>query len=138
MQSTMADNPSASQDAAPSLSYEAVRSKISTIKTALDALTAGGVDAVVLSDGAFLVGNAKTSVTQSEARYRHLINQMGGYVAELLPNGEVLYLNEAMASLLGCDATDGVNLDFFERLRSVTMQTCTDELKMQFLQLAEL
>jgi diguanylate cyclase (GGDEF)-like protein/PAS domain S-box-containing protein len=125
-------------DTAENLSFDAVRSRIVIIETAFDDLTARGVDAVMLRNGAMLVGHAKTSIQQSEARYRHLINQMGGYVAELLPSGEILYLNEAMAKLLGCNAAALGGFDFFEKLLPSQMAVAPQALRDQFLRGGEL
>jgi diguanylate cyclase (GGDEF)-like protein/PAS domain S-box-containing protein len=66
-----------------------------------------------------LVGDANRSIAQSEARYRHLINRMGGYVAELQGTGEILYLNDALAHLLGFEGKDLLGQDFFAQLEMI-------------------
>jgi diguanylate cyclase (GGDEF)-like protein/PAS domain S-box-containing protein len=129
---------SASAINADDLRIDGIRSRLPGVESTLADLVAGGVDALVLRDGTFLIGDASAAVTQSEARYRHLINRMDGLVAELRPSGEILYLNAAMSILLGHSAAAMGGGNFFDQLFQLQIAANSKALKTQFLEADEL
>jgi diguanylate cyclase (GGDEF)-like protein/PAS domain S-box-containing protein len=130
-------NSAAMLDASP-VSAEEVRLAIASIATAMQTLAAAGLDTVVLPDGPLLVGDAKCTISQSEARFRHLINRMGGFVAELRGTGEILYLNEALINLFGLAGKEFVGLDFFAQLKQIQERPRIEVLGQAFLGQGEL
>jgi diguanylate cyclase (GGDEF)-like protein/PAS domain S-box-containing protein len=117
---------------------EDIRRAIAAIETAMQTLAAAGLDTVTLSDGPLLIGEATRSIPQSEARYRHLINRMGGFVAELRGTGEIVYVNDALAHLFGSAASALAGCDFFSQLESIQATARVDELGQYFLGQGEL
>jgi diguanylate cyclase (GGDEF)-like protein/PAS domain S-box-containing protein len=115
-----------------------VRTAIATIESAMQTLAEIGLDTIVLRDGPLLVGDAKRSIALSEARYRHLITRMGGFVAELRGTGEILYLNEALAKLFGCMGNALVGQDFFAQLDKIEVEPHIESFAQTFLGQGEL
>ncbi|MBK9444172.1 MAG: EAL domain-containing protein [Comamonadaceae bacterium] len=115
-----------------------VQQKLSAINAALDDLASEGVDALVTAEGPVLMGGARAAVTQSEARYRHLINRMSALVAELSPNGEIIYLNDAITSICGFSAMELTGRDWFDLLLPLGASKSLAGLRELFLQGGEL
>ena len=115
-----------------------VHKQLSAIQDAFAGLAKEGVDSVVTRDGAFLVGGAHSAVTQSEARYRHLINRMAAVVVELAPSGEISYLNEAMTQITGFSDAELNGCNWFDLLLPLEKSTPRDTLRQQFLESGEL
>jgi PAS domain S-box-containing protein len=120
------------------LDAEQVQRPIASIEVALQVLAEAGIDTVMMQDGPLLVGAAKLAITQSEARYRHLINQIGGFVAELRLSGEVVYANEALVRLLKCDAHELQGSNFFNQLHKVHVSPRLDNFHQLFAEKREL
>jgi PAS domain S-box-containing protein len=68
-------------------------------------LAAGEIDAVVdpATSAPILLSRAQAAVARSEARYRDLVNRAPSIVCELTPDGETLFVNDAVRTLLGHD-----------------------------------
>ena len=88
--------------------------RLSETDSALSALTAGQVDAVLdpTTAAPILLSRAQEVLTRSEARYRDLITRAPSIVCELEPNGIVVLINEAIRSIMGWDpeVLTGANL----------------------------
>ena len=115
-----------------------VQKQLSAIKVAFAGLAKEGVDSVVTRDGAFLVGGAQSAVTQSEARYRHLINRMAALVVELDPSGKISYLNEEMTRITGFSDAELNGCNWFDLLLPLAKLTPRETLRQQFLESGEL
>src|ERR1043165_8047560 len=78
---------------------------LSEAEKALQTLAGGEVDAIVdpRSASAILLSRAQNAVMRSEARYRDLVNRCPALVCELTPDGQTLYVNDAVTTLLGFD-----------------------------------
>ena len=88
--------------------------RLSETDSALSALTAGQVDAVLdpTTAAPILLSRAQEVLTRSEARYRDLITRAPSIVCELEPDGTVVLINEAIRSIMGWDpdVLTGANL----------------------------
>lgn len=115
-----------------------VQKQLSAIQDAFAGLAREGVDSVVMRDGALLVGGAQSAVTQSEARYRHLINRMAAVVVELAPSGEIMYLNEAMTQITGFSDAELNGCNWFDLLLPLEKSTPRETLRQEFLESGEL
>jgi PAS domain S-box-containing protein len=116
--------------------------RLASIEDALAELAREGVDAVVTRRVSVLTGAARSAVTHSEARYRHLINRMAALVAELTPLGEVVYLNEVVASITGFSVEDLTGSNWFDLVLPLqgqgVEQSSLDILRQRFLGRGEL
>ena len=112
--------------------------KLIGIRDKLSHLSPDGIDAVMTSEGALLIGDAQASITQSEARYRHIINRMSALVLELSPTGSVTYLNNAITSITGFSPEDWVGRNCFDLLLPEQETSSSEVLCNQFLNSGEL
>ena len=96
-------------------------------------LSKNGIDAVLTATGALLLDHAHSSLTQSEARYRHLVNRMEALVLELTPAGNITYINGAITLITGFPADEWVNDNWFDLLLPMQKSTSYDLLRQQFL-----
>ncbi len=117
---------------------DTVHKQLSAIQDAFAGLVKEGVDSVVTREGALLVGGAHLAVTQSEARYRHLINRMAAVVVELAPSGEISYLNEAMTRITDFSDAELNGCNWFDLLLPLERSTPRETLRQQFLESGEL
>ena len=80
---------------------------------ALMALSAGEVDAVLdpVTSAPILLRRAQEQLARSEARYRDLVSRAPSLVCELEPDGSVLFINDAVRTVLGWEphALEGRN-----------------------------
>jgi phosphoserine phosphatase RsbU/P len=74
--------------------------EIADLSAALDAVRAGGVDAVVVSG---VTGESLYTLTSTDRPYRVLVEQMGQGAATFSESGIVLYANQRFADLIGHD-----------------------------------
>lgn len=74
----------------------------------IQALGLGQVDAVVDPESAstILLSAAQQAVSQSEARFRDLINRCPALVCEIAPDGRLLFANAAARAILGYSPDD--------------------------------
>ena len=112
--------------------------KLIGIRDKLSHLSSDGIDAVMTSEGALLIGDAQASITQSEARYRHIINRMSALVLELSPTGSVTYLNNAITSITGFSPEDWAGRNCFDLLLPEQETSSSEVLRNQFLNSGEL
>jgi diguanylate cyclase (GGDEF)-like protein/PAS domain S-box-containing protein len=101
-------------------------------------LTMKGIDAVLTDQGAILLAEAQISVTRSEARYRHLINQIGALIVELTPTGEIIYTNQVITQLTGFSSEELLDCNWLAWLLPVQQSTPHELLRQQFLENGEL
>ncbi len=119
-------------DAGPDMA--AVRAAVATIELAMANLANRGLDAVLVKEGPIFLGQAKAMVAESEARYRHLVNLMGGLVAELRSTGELLYINPRLGSLVGCTQSDRATFDLMGKLTAMLGSEPAPDLRSMFLE----
>src|SRR3569833_1093358 len=88
-----------------SASIEELIAQLSATERELQRLGAGERDAVVDPDSAtaILLKNAQVAISQSEARFRDLVNRCPALVCEIDSRGRLAFVNEAVRSLLGHD-----------------------------------
>jgi PAS domain S-box-containing protein len=81
---------------------------LSEAETVLQSLTGGEVDAIVDPGSAspILLSRAQNAVMRSEARYRDLVNRCPALVCELTPEGQTLFANHAVTTVLGYDPSE--------------------------------
>ena len=115
-----------------------IQHKLLVVENALADLAREGVDAMVTQDGPVLLGSARAAVPYAEARYRHLINRMAALVAELAPSGEIIYINDVIATLSGFSTKELLGTNWFDLLLPVQESTSHDTLLLAFLQGGEL
>lgn len=101
-------------------------------------LTMEGIDAVLTREGPVLMGDARFAVSQSEARYRHLIKRMSALVVELAPNGEIIYLNDVITHITGFSAVELIGRNWLEMLLPVHESVDISTLRRSFLESGEL
>ena len=80
-----------------------LRGQIEDLRAALDAIRSGGVDAVVMTGPE---GERIYALTSADRPYRVIVEEMGEGAATVSPRGIVLYTNQRLADLLGCDRGD--------------------------------
>ena len=92
--------------------------RLSETDEALQALGAGEVDAVVdpASAAPILLSRAQKALADSEARYRDLISRCPALVCEIAPDGETIFVNEAIRTLLGYEPEELIGHSWWERL----------------------
>ena len=100
-----------------SASIEELIEQLSATERELQRRAAGELDAVVdrTSATAILLKSAQAAISQSEARFRDLINRCPALVCEVDREGRTIFANAAVRSILGFEAED---LVFFERVRA--------------------
>src|SRR4051812_34436168 len=78
---------------------------LSDAEPVLQTLTGGEIDAIVdpASAAPILLSRAQNAIARSEARYRDLVNRCPALVCEMTPDGQTLYVNDAVTTLLGYD-----------------------------------
>jgi PAS domain S-box-containing protein len=78
---------------------------LSEAEKALQTLAGGEVDAIVdpRSAAPILLSRAQNAVMRSEARYRDLVNRCPALVCEMTPEGNTLFVNNAVTTVLGYD-----------------------------------
>jgi PAS domain S-box-containing protein len=76
---------------------------LSEAEKVLQSIAGGEVDAIVdpTSAAPILLSRAQSAVMRSEARYRDLVNRCPALVCEMTPEGQTLYVNNAVSKLLG-------------------------------------
>jgi PAS domain S-box-containing protein len=79
--------------------------QLSETERKLQELGAGELDAVVDRDSAttILLRHAQRAISQSEARFRNLVNRCPALVCEIDHRGQVAFVNDAVRTLLGHD-----------------------------------
>lgn len=102
---------------------------------ALQALADGQIDAVVdpATASPILLSHAQEALAASEARYRDLVMRAPLIVCELDPQGCVLFVNDAVDTLLGHDPQDVVHRDWVE---SVVAPDAADDARALMVRLA--
>ena len=92
--------------------------RLSETDEALQALGAGEVDAVVdpASAAPILLSRAQKALADSEARYRDLISRCPALVCEITPDGETVFVNDAIRTLLGYEPDELIGHPWWERL----------------------
>ena len=82
--------------------------RVAYSEAALRALASNQVDAVLDSatGGATLLKGAQEALLESQARYRRLVTRMSALVFELAPDGEILFVNEAIQTATGLRPAD--------------------------------
>ena len=97
---------------------EAFIRQLGEAEGALQALAAGELDAVVDPGSAapILLSRAQEALARSEERYRDLIARCPALVCELAPDGEILFVNEAVRALLGYEPDELVEAERWTRL----------------------
>src|SRR3954464_8571732 len=87
-------------------------------ESVLQSLAGGEVDAIVdpASAAPILLSRAQNAVMRSEARYRDLVNRCPALVCELTPEGQTLYANDAVATLLGYDPDELLGKSWWDEL----------------------
>jgi diguanylate cyclase (GGDEF)-like protein/PAS domain S-box-containing protein len=124
--------------AADTLANENLQRQISASDNVPADITIGDIDAILTSKGVQLLGDAHTTVTRSEARYRHLINRMKALVVEHTPTGEILYTNQAITLITGFSAEELCGCNWLAWVLPVHESTCQDQLRQQFIDSNEL
>ena len=132
------DTPKVDIIAANPTNIDNVKSSIKAINDGLAELADCGVDALMLAAGPLLVGDAHSVLTQTEARYRYLINRMKALVLELNPNGEISYINETITKLTGSSVEALLGSHFLNLLLPFQASISQETLRQQFLESAEL
>ena len=92
--------------------------RLSETDEALQALGAGEVDAVVdpASAAPILLSRAQKALAESEARYRDLIGRCPALVCEITPEGDTLFVNDAIRTLLGYEPDELIGRPWWEQL----------------------
>jgi PAS domain S-box-containing protein len=91
---------------------------LSEAESALQSLAGGEVDAIVdpASAAPILLSRAQTAIAKSEARYRDLVNRCPALVCEMTPEGQTLYVNDAVSTLLGYAPDDLLGKSWWDEL----------------------
>ena len=91
-----------------SATIEELIARLSDTEHELQRLGAGELDAVVdpASATAILLKGAQVAISQSEARFRDLINRCPALVCEIDQNGNTIFANEAVRAILGFGADE--------------------------------
>jgi PAS domain S-box-containing protein len=91
-----------------SASIEELIARLSATERELQRFGAGELDAVVDrgSETAILLKSAQIAISQSEARFRDLINRCPALVCEVDGDGNTIFANEAVRAILGYAAED--------------------------------
>jgi PAS domain S-box-containing protein len=91
-----------------SASIEELIARLSATERELQRLGAGELDAVVdrTSATAILLKNAQVAISQSEARFRDLINRCPALVCEIDQDGNTIFVNDAVRAILGYGADE--------------------------------
>src|SRR3569833_4528938 len=86
-----------------SASIEELIAQLSATERELQRLGAGERDAVVDPDSAtaILLKNAQVAISQSEARFRDLVNRCPALVCEIDGDGKTIFANAAVHGILG-------------------------------------
>jgi PAS domain S-box-containing protein len=94
--------------AGKSASIEELIRQLSETERELQRRGAGELDAVVdrASATAILLKTAQVAISQSEARFRDLINRCPALVCEVDRNGQTIFANEAVRWILGYNANE--------------------------------
>ena len=84
-------------------SIQALIAQLSATERELQRFGAGELDAVVDPESAtaILLKNAQVAISQSEARFRDLVNRCPALVCEIDGDGKTIFANEAVHGLLG-------------------------------------
>ena len=92
--------------------------RLSETDEALQALGAGEVDAVVdpASAAPILLSRAQKALADSEARYRDLISRCPALVCEISPDGDTIFVNDAIRTLLGYEPDELIGHPWWEQL----------------------
>lgn len=117
---------------------EVLLQKLKSLVYANADLTVEGIDAILTHEGPVLMGNARFAVSLSEARYRHLIKRMAALVVELIPSGEIIYVNEAITHLTGFSAVELIGRNWIDMLLPVHQSADINALRQSFLESGEL
>jgi diguanylate cyclase (GGDEF)-like protein/PAS domain S-box-containing protein len=88
------------EDPAPAEDVGVLRGQIEDLRSALAAIRGGGVDAVLISGPE---GDQVYTLTSADRPYRVLVEGMGEGAATISARGIVLYANQRLADMLGCD-----------------------------------
>lgn len=110
-----------------------VAQRLTAVSAALDDLASEGVDALMTAQGPVLMGLARAAVTQSEARYRHLINRMSALVVEMTLDGRVVYINQAITGITGFAVAQLQDTDFLDLLLPLQASMSHAALRLLFL-----
>lgn len=94
-----------SEPESQSLENSRLRAQIEDLHSALEAIRAGGVDAVVMNGPG---GEQIYTLSNADRPYRVLVDEMGEGAATVSGRGVVLYANRRLATLLGRDSTRGL------------------------------
>src|SRR3954468_23890961 len=91
---------------------------LSEAERVLQTLTGGEVDAIVdpASAAPILLSRAQSAMAKSEARYRDLVNRCPALVCEMTPDGQTLYVNAAVTTLLGYDPDELLGASWWDRI----------------------
>src|SRR3954468_21554288 len=91
---------------------------LSEAERVLQSLAGGEVDAIVDPGSAspILLSRAQNAVMRSEARYRDLVDRCPALVCEMTPDGNTLFANEAVTTLLGYNPDDLLGKAWWEEL----------------------
>jgi PAS domain S-box-containing protein len=89
-------------------SIQELIARLSATERELQRLGAGELDAVVdpASATAILLKGAQVAISQSEARFRDLINRCPALVCEIEHDGRTIFANDAVRAMLGFDADE--------------------------------
>jgi PAS domain S-box-containing protein len=89
-------------------SIQELIAQLSATERELQRLGAGELDAVVDPDSAtaILLKNAQVAISQSEARFRDLVNRCPALVCEIDAEGETIFANAAVRGVLGFAADE--------------------------------
>ena len=92
--------------------------RLSETDEALQALGAGEVDAVVdpASAAPILLSRAQKALADSEARYRDLISRCPALVCEITPDGDTVFVNDAIRTLLGYEPDELIGHPWWDQL----------------------
>jgi PAS domain S-box-containing protein len=87
-------------------------------ESVLQSLAGGEVDAIVDPGSAapILLSRAQNAVMKSEARYRDLVNRCPALVCEMTPDGQTLFVNDAVSTLLGYEPDDLLGKSWWDEL----------------------
>ena len=93
-------------------------------------LGAGQVDAVVdrTSASTILLKGAQHAISQSEARFRDLINRCPALVCEISPDGRAIFVNKAAETIVGYSAEELVNQPWWSTLVPETERATAQKL----------
>src|SRR6185436_6390386 len=112
----MSDGRNGGRDYRPEV--ERLVAHLTEAEGALQSMTGGEVDAIVdpTSAAPILLSRAQNAVMRSEARYRDLVNRCPALVCELTSDGRTLYVNDAVATLLGYDPEDLLGKSWWDEM----------------------